>query len=228
MDNYELIKDEVVLWHGEVALLPSGKVVKESSFKKVQTELILTNFNFVFITKTKRVFQKVETEREIYATGDVKYYRDSPYILKKGNIVEVYFDSAEKFVEFSDKKQARIFGDTALRLVSGHSKFVRGVKKAQKEIKETEDALDVDITGMAKTAVGVATEMAIGLPTAGKGASNKLSLFAKILKKKSDEKKALPERSEDKMEKLAKLKAWLDNGTITQEEFDKMKQEYID
>ena len=227
MENYELIKDEVVLWHGDVVLLPGGKAVKESALKKVQTELILTNFNFVFITKTKRVFQKAEMEREIYATGDVKYYKDSPYILKKGNIVEIYFEGAEKFIEFADKKQARIFGDTALRLVSGHSKFVRGVKKAQKEIKETEEALDVDITGIAKTAVGVATEMAIGLPTAGKGATNKLSLFAKILKKKGDEKKALPEKSEDRLEKLAKLKEMLDNGTITQEEFETLKKEYL-
>lgn len=227
MENYELIKDEVILWHGEVSLLPSGKAVKESALKKVQTELILTNFNFVFITKTKRVFQKVEVEREIYATGDVKYYKESPYILKKGKVVEVYFEGAERFIEFSDKKQARVFGDTALRLVSGHSKFVRAVKKTQKEIKETEEALDVDITGIAKTALGVATEVAIGAPAIEKGAVNKISFFAKILKKKGEEKKALPEKSEDKMEKLAQLKEMLDNGTITQEEFETLKKEYL-
>lgn len=228
MENYELTADEVVLYHGQVALLSDGKESKVSKMKKVETELVLTNLNFVFITKTKQVFKQEKVETEICSADTVKFYRDAPHILKKGTIVEVYFKGGEKFIEFPDKKQARVFGDTALRLVSGHSKFVRGVKKAQKEIKETEEALDVDITGIAKTAVGVATEVAIGAPTAGKGAVNKLSFFAKILKKKSDEKKALPENSQDRIEKLTQLKEMLDNGTITQEEFEALKKECLE
>lgn len=184
MENYELQADEVVLYHGQVALLIDGKQAKTAKLKKVETELILTNLNFVFITKTKHVFKQELIDREIHGANTVKFYKESPYILKKGNIVEIYFTGGEKFIEFADKKQARVFGDTALRLVSGYSKFVRGVKKAQKEIKETETALDIDITGTAKTVVGVATDAVIiasGASTAKKG-TKAVGLIAKLMK----------------------------------------------
>ena len=228
MEHYELQIDEVVLYHGDVILLLDGKKAKESTFKKVETELILTNHNFVFITKTKKILKKESLDTEIFAKDTVKFYKESPHILKKGKKVEIYFKGGEKFIEFPDKKQAKLFGDTALRLVSGYSKFVRGVKKTQKEIKETGDALDVDITGVAKSAVGLATEMAIGAPMAGKGAVNKISLFAKIAKKRSDEKKALASPSEKRLEKLKQLKEMLDEGAITQEEFDRLKKECLE
>jgi len=48
MENYDLEEDEVVLYKGNVAL----------KNKKGETNLILTNVNFVFITKEKNCFRK--------------------------------------------------------------------------------------------------------------------------------------------------------------------------
>ena len=70
--------------------------------------------------------------------------------IQKGEFVDIYLLGTELFLRFQKKKQATQFNNAALRLLTGESKLVRGVKKGQKAIKETEDALNIDITGTAK------------------------------------------------------------------------------
>lgn len=80
-----------------------------------------------------------------------------------------------------------------MRLLSGNSKLVRAVKKVKKEINETEEALDVDITGAAKVVADVALEVA-GATTGGKQAgkfSKGIAALTTAIKKKKEEKKLL-------------------------------------
>ena len=187
MEHYTLQKDEVILYHGTVILLPNDKKPKASQLKKTENELILTNFNFVFINKTKRLLGK-DVEVEIYKTNEVKFYKDNPYMIRKKNKLEIYFTATEKFVEFSSEKEAKNFINTAMRLVSGKSKFVRTVKKVQNEIQETNKELDIDIVKIAGKAAQVAAEVAIeasGVKTASK-TTKFFGIIAKTITNKKD------------------------------------------
>ena len=152
MENYKLGKEEVVLFRGRAHFL-SGQ-------DKLAVELLLTNLNFVFTTSEKKFF-KERTVNEVVSVKDVKVYRDNYQIIQKKNLVEIYFTETEKFVEFESAKIAKEFTDVALRLVSGFSKFVRGLKKAEKAVVETGEAFNVDVKEAVKDAVAVAGNVAI-------------------------------------------------------------------
>ena len=55
MEHYDLEEDEVVLYKGKVSL----------QNQKGITELILTNINFVLITKQKKLFSNPKTTQSI-------------------------------------------------------------------------------------------------------------------------------------------------------------------
>ena len=224
MENYQLKEDEVILYRGEVELLPNWKHEKKTAFTSTSAELILTNHNIVLNSLIKKVFQKIVTT-DVYAVSTIKIYQEVPQVLQKGAYVEVYLMGKELFLNFPNKKEGTNFVNSALRLLTGFSKLVRGVKKTQKAIKETEDALDVDITGTARTIAGVATDVAISVSAAGKAKKGMQALGFIANAFKNQEQMQIPKTNNVK--KLKELKTLLDNGTITQEEFDKMKQEYI-
>lgn len=165
MDKYKLGKEEVVLFKGK------ANCVDEQD--KIAVDLLLTNLNFVFTATEK-------DEREIIDAYEVKVYRENYQIIQKKNLVEIYFTDTEKYLEFETPKVAKEFTAVALRLVSGYSKFVRGVKKAQKEVSDTEEALGVDIKETTKKVGAFAGEVAIVM---GENIeSPKMKLFGNIAK----------------------------------------------
>lgn len=197
MEHYTLQKDEVVLYHGIVTLLPNDKMPKASQLKKTESELILTNLNFVFVNKTKRFFAK-DVEVEIYKAEEVKFYKDNPHIIRNKSKVEIYFTATEKFIEFPNGKEAKNFINTAMRLVSGKSKFVRAVKKVQAEIQETNKELDINIAKIAGKAAQVAADVVIeasGAKTASKS-TKFFGIIAKTITNKK-EKNSTPLLTED-------------------------------
>lgn len=175
MKNYQLQNDEVILYRGEINLLPDGKPNKSKKFNKDQDYLTLTNLHLVIEKTTQKLFSK-NTETLVYTTKNIKSYNDTPQVIQKGQFVDVYLLEKELFLLFPNKKQAVEFVNAALRLLTGFSKLVRGVKKGQKAIKETEEALNIDIVGSAKTAASVAVDMATG--SAGKKTKS-IGTFAK-------------------------------------------------
>ena len=186
MEHYTLQQDEVILYHGTVILLPNDKKPKAAQLKKMESELILTNFNFVFINKTKR-FLGQDVEVEIYKTEEVKFYKDNPHIIRNKNKAEIYFTNTEKFIEFPDGKETKNFINTAMRLVSGKSKFVRAVKKVQNEIQETNKELDIDIAKIAGKAAQVAADVVI--EASGAKTASKTTKFFGIIAKTITHKK---------------------------------------
>lgn len=172
MENYKLQANETVLFKGEVQLI-SGK-------RKSKVELLLTNLNFVFIEKTKK-FLSTMIDVATYDVKDVKLYDEKYQIIRKKNQVDIYLLTAEKFIEFPSVKIAKEFTDTALRLVSGYSKLVRGVKKVQKSINETNEALDIDVMKIAKTTAVAVGNVAIDV-AAGPGAGKKTKTIGRIAK----------------------------------------------
>ena len=170
MENYNLQANETVLFKGEVQLV-SGK-------RKSKAELLLTNLNFVFIEKIKK-FLSTMVDVETYDVKDVKLYDEKYQIIRNKKQVDVYFLTGEKFIEFSSVKTAKEFTDVALKLVSGYSKLVRGVKKVQKSINETNEALDIDVVNIVKKTAVVAGNVAIDV-AAGPGAGKKTKTIGKI------------------------------------------------
>ncbi len=200
MQNYQLGINEVVLYKNEVTLLQDGKKGKD----KTKTELLLTNDNFVFINKTKKLFQKELVNTIIIPIESMKVYNNMPYMVKKNTLIELYTKNGEYFLEFEKKKQAKDFFDKTMRVASGYSKFVRGVKKVSKEIKDTNKALDIDIIGATKKTLDFAADVAIDFSEQPKKSKTQLiSSVAKVFKKrKSQNNLQIEQKSPDEQTKL--------------------------
>ncbi|MBQ3047236.1 MAG: hypothetical protein IJD54_04225 [Clostridia bacterium] len=170
MENYKLQSNETVLFKGEVDLIRGTK--------KIKAELILTNLNLIFIIKSKKFFH-TELEKEVYDVKEIKIYDEKYQVIRKKKKVDIYMLSGEKFLEFQKEKQAKEFSNAVLRLVSGESKLVRGVKKVRKAVSETNDSLDIDVVEIAKKTANLAGEVAVAAAT-GAGAGKKTKMLGKI------------------------------------------------
>ena len=95
-------------------------------------------------------------EEALEATVEVDETVERPYTLRR-------LKDKELFLEFKKANEAKLFSDTALRLMSGESKFVRSVKRVRKEIRETDEALDINIEGMVAATVTAAADVAVGV-----------------------------------------------------------------
>ena len=189
MKNYTLQKDETILYRGSVNVLPEGK--KGTKGEK-QGDILLTNYNIV-ITSERKKFLKTETEVEMYSVSDVKVHDEKVQVVRRKAIVDVYLKGAEVFLDFGKEKEAKAFCDIAHRLISGESKFVRSVKRARKEIRETDEALDTNFEGAISASAGVVANIAVGVSKLeGVGMKTKVAgVIANVLlnsKKKKEEK----------------------------------------
>ena len=197
MNNYALTNDETILYHGEVLFLTAGK--KAGEYKSATAEIVLTNFNLIIKKNVKGVFV-TNVETEIFKVESIKIYNDSPQITRNKKRVDICLTGRELFLVFYKEKEAREFCDKALRLVSGNSKFVRAVKKTQKAVKETNEALDIDLVEIAKgttAVVATAVVAASGVPTAGKKTKMLGAVVKSFMGKKDKPQLIAPEESED-------------------------------
>ena len=184
MENYVLKENETVLYRHEVFVLP---ISKKRDKTIPESELWLTNLNIVICTPKKKLLRTI-FETEVYSVTDVKRYDERVQVINRGKIVDIYLKDKELFLDFKKSGEAKLFSDIALRLMSGESKFVRGVKRARKEIRETDEALEIDTIGLAKATAVIAADMAIGvasLPDAGKTAKTIGMIAGKLLNSKN-------------------------------------------
>ena len=197
MNNYALKNDETILYHGEVQLLTAGKKIGE--YKSTLAEIVLTNFNLIVKTNVKKMLS-TSVETRIFKVEDIKIYNDAPQITRDKKNVDICLNGAELFLSFDKEKEAREFCDKALRLVSGNSKFVRAVKKTQRAVQETNEALDIDLVEIAKgttAVVATAVVAASGVPTAGKKTKMLGAVVKSFMGKKDKPQLIVPEESED-------------------------------
>lgn len=169
MENYDLEENEVVLYKGKV-LFPNTKGT---------TEIILTNINFVLITKQKKIFAKEQVVVDTYAVNEIKYYNNQPQVIKKGNLIELYFLDDEIEFEFEARNEARKFVNATLNLLTNKTAFERNAEKVKNTISVIDNTLGIDTRGMTANVikngiVGQASNMF------GKG----VTAISKIIKKK--------------------------------------------
>ena len=203
MQNYGLKSDETVLYRGNVELLTEGK--KNPKAKKTTSELLLTNYNIVVTSTTKKMWSEV-VENVEHRVSDIKVYKDSSQVIRKKNSVEIYLTSGELFLEFPNEKEAKDFTAKALRLASGNSQFVRAVKKVKNEIKETNEALDIDVVEIAKTVATVTGNvvMEVGKTSPVGSVASKAGVIVKALfggnKKEKNSQIEAPKQNEEEKE----------------------------
>ena len=161
MENYTLKDNEIILYRGETVLMPDGKTDGKNA---VTSDLLLTNHNIVISIK-KRKLMRTMTETFVYSLSDVKVYDEKVQVIRRKDTVDIYLKDCELFLGFAKEKEAKQFCDNAIREISGESKFVRSVKKTRKVIKETNEALDIDIVEIAKTTASVACDVTANLGT---------------------------------------------------------------
>lgn len=201
MENYTLKENETVLYRGEAIVLPDGKSTGRNA---KPYDVWLTNLNIVIFVPEKKMF-KTLIEPEIYSIEDVKVYDESIQIIRRKSVVDVYLKNGEIFLDFKKEKEAKSFCDKALKLASGESKFVRAVKRGRKEIKETNEALDVDMVDLTAKSVKFGAKVATRVASLD-GASKTSKIFGAIGevilgKTKDNEHNTLPPASEqDEME----------------------------
>ncbi len=182
MEHYELKADEVLLYHGPVTV--SDK--KKGGKAQIPAEVYLTNVNVVLTVTEKHFLAKSTFTTQTYPVSTIKTYEETAQVIHKKAEVELYFVGAELFLTFPSKKEARIFTDKALRLITGNNKLVRGVKKAKKAITETEEGLDIDLTAAAVSTAKFAGQVALGV--AGEETTKSAGIVAKLLTRKKKNK----------------------------------------
>ncbi len=220
MKNYDLMEDEVVLYHGNVL----------AKKKKEKLELILTNYYLVLIKETKKLFSAPEVDVEKHSVNAIKIYKEKPQVCQKENFVEVYMTSGEMELLFADKKEAKHFVRAAFEICTGKSRARRGFEKVKKAVATVNEELGIDtidaVASLATTAVSGKTK----IPAKLIGEIAKKTVAAR---EKTNENKQLLEAKQtieqkEAVDSLKKLKELLDEGIITQEEYNEKKKLYMD
>ena len=143
MQNYDLEENEVVLYKGQVS----------QKKQKGLTELLLTNINFVLINKQKKLFSKEIVNVETYPIIELKYYNGVPQVIKKGNLIELYFLNEEIEFNFDSRNEARKFVNTTLNLLTNKTTFERTAEKVKETISVVDNTLGIDSVQLTENAL---------------------------------------------------------------------------
>lgn len=221
MEHYRLQTDEAVLFKCEAA---NG------------IEIVLTNNNLVISRTKKRLLDEVLVAVDVYPKEDIKIYNSLPQIKQKDCFVTIYFLTSERNITFKTKSDAHKFIKTAFELLTGKTSSQRNAEKVKNAIELVDYTLGISTVGTVKNIVentvsgsiagGVSKK--IGESTKTSKALKETAQIAKnilttCVEPRSPSKKSLP-ISDQSVDKLKKLKELLDQGILTQEEFDKQKQ----
>ena len=147
MKHYNLDEDEVPLYKGKVSF----------KGKSVETELVLTNKKIVFVSTIQNEFMLDVVSVDEFSVGDVKQYQGNYQVLRKGNMVEIYFLHNEVEFTFEKSGECQKFMNEVLKLLTGKNKFERSAEKFFKGKDCLDNSLHIDSTAIAKKTVNFFT-----------------------------------------------------------------------
>ncbi|MGM9683402.1 MAG: SHOCT domain-containing protein [Eubacteriales bacterium] len=240
MEHYQLQSDETVLYKGEVIKVDRNKKgsFMDSFSTPPTTELILTNKNIVLITRIKKMFAKEQPNVEVFPLDDVKVYDGMPQVKHNKINIEIYLTSGEIYVDFNSKLDALKFYQTAIQTLTGKSLATRGAEKVKGGIGLVDDTLGISTVDTVKGVLenGLAGTLFSGFKKKKLTVGNNTSTVKEVSEATKEIIKEAKGNSTDQKEKLTydqqidalnKLKALLDAGILTQEEFDAKKKEIL-
>lgn len=209
MEEYVLASNEIVLYEGECFYL---------SDLKTKCKIILTNFNVVLESLKRKLFKTEIEEIKTYKVTNVKIYLNEPQIKLNDTTVVFYFVNEVLSLFFGDKKEVKKFYSKIMELVTGKTGLKRGLEKV---VGAVDDTLGIDSVGTVENAFS-------------KSKLGGIFGFVKKKDKKDEvaasgnfENSSVGTKNDDfdsRVEKLKKLKELLDQGVLTQEEFDEQKK----
>lgn len=224
MEHYSLQASESVLYKNHVTY---------SKNRRASCELILTNLNLVITTATKKAFSKPQTEVEVFSIEEIKIYNDVPQIKAKESTVEIYLTSTEFTVDFNSMIEAQKFSNAAYKLITGKSLATRGAEKVKNAINLVDNTLGVNTVEAVKGVVedgiagsilgGIGKKMSKGM----RGVTKGLVMSTKVTESLPETQSSKTMSYDEQIETINKMKALLDTGVLTQEEFDLKKKEIL-
>lgn len=145
MKNYNLKHDESVYFKNSAILLPNRQ---NKPKKEKECFLSLTNQNILVEVNVKKLFRTAK-KTKAYPLKDVKNINDNVQVIINASTVDIYLTETDISFKFENEEIAANFYDEALLQITGDSKLVRAIKKTQKVIKETTNAIDLDFMKIA-------------------------------------------------------------------------------
>ncbi len=224
MNTYSLEADEVVLYQGNVQK------------DKLNGEIVLTNNRIIFAAKKLRLFKKSEDILMTFLLDDIKIYNNEPQIKNNGLNIEVYMLSEIITFTFLSRMEIMKFSNAIKKHFSGQTIVERGSEKVKDAIKLVNDTLGINtietvkdvvengVLGGAKGILGIKHGQKIKSPNTF---FEKASSITKELMHNGIANNNTLNSNEDVASTINQLKNLLDNGAITQEEFDKKKSELL-
>ena len=89
--------------------------------------------------------------------NEVKEYKGMFQVLRKGNVIEIYFLHNEVEFAFEKGSESRDFMNATLKLLTGKNKFERGAEKFFGAKDCVDNSLHIDSAGIAKKALNLIT-----------------------------------------------------------------------
>ena len=232
MEAYALQSNEVLLFKGSAVLDTTGPY----------SEALLTNINFVLITKTKKMFSKEQVTVNVFPVENVKNYNNIPQVKQSGSNVTIFLTTGEIVLSFESGNEARKFYNATYELLSGKSMSQLQAEKVRGTVGLVDSALGIDTMGTIKHVMenGVIGSIlgGIGLTSRRPDTGNTLLANAARITQGvmgvTVENEARPKLEtkptvsfNDQIESLKKFKELLDTGVISQEEFEGMKKQIM-
>lgn len=225
MVQYTLAHDEAVLFKGSATFDGSG----------VSSAVILTNFNLVQITRTKKLFAQEKIDILTYPSDEIKVFNDTPQVKQLGGKVEMYFKNHQLILDFGNILIARKFVGVVYDFVSGTTEAQRNAKKVRGAVGVIDTALGINTIDTVAGLLGKTAPGAIlgGLAKAVLGQSGQVaSQNAPQTINIESPSAANPESPkvmslDEQIEALKKLKDLLDAGIISQDEFNAKKAQIM-
>jgi hypothetical protein len=171
---------------------------------------------------------------------DIKIYDDMPQVKQNKINVEIYLTFGEIYLDFHSKLEAAKFYQVAIQTLTGKSLATRGAEKVKGGIGLVDDTLGINTVDTVKGVLenGLAGTLFSGFKKSKSASSNSnnSSTVKEVAEIAKDVIKETRSNSSDKKEQLTyeeqidalnKMKALLDAGILTQEEFDAKKKEIL-
>lgn len=219
MFNYSFREDEALLHNAQIKLDDNDEFA----------EIYLTNL-FITIIKTSKTDESLK-EVFPYSVAEIKYYNETPQIRHNGLHFDIFFLNTVISFSFLNKKDAKIFVNQTLTLLTGKTAAQRNVDSLNGLIDFIDETLDIDTAGTMKEAVKTVKE---------KGFFGLLGMKAVSRDKETSKNDKLPENEtknptkseiyddfELRYNRLKKLKELYDTEILTKEEYERKKKELL-
>lgn len=228
MIKYKFDEDEVLLFR--------GKAYAESS-NDCLLRVLTTNKYLVFMPYYNE--ENVDEESIIkIEVGLIKIYENQPQIKKYENNIEIYLTNDVLTLTFPDKKEEREFVSALNKLLTGKTTAERNMETIGKKINFFDKTFGTNTVETVKNAITTGLSGALGaIKFKNKGAKITQSVIQKSLASISKTHTMPPSQQalleskandiDNTYDQLIKLKNLLDQGIITQEEFDIKKSNLL-